>query len=362
VQWARTAEGEFTGLYAQDERADTEPFCRIVLAELAAVDQVRQLASSAISVRPVWSVAAVTYGVEHHPPLESLLLSLSDASVLAQKRLWPVVQDLAGDEHHSQRDTAGVDEIVRSAIIDRRIALFAQPIVSNTPNSNFVMATGQRFEKLEILARVLLPDGSIMPTHQAISSAIKQGLMSALDSVVLENAFAWFADNRPELSSLSWCSINVSAGSVCDPDFARRVEALLTAFQLPSESFCFEITESETIVNLPVAQQTVRRLRALGFHVALDDFGTGLATFDYLKRFEVDAIKIDGAFIAGLHRSKVDQAIVRSIVELANSMGLKTVAEYVASEEIYQLVCELGVHESQGFAIAKPAPLASWFE
>jgi EAL domain-containing protein (putative c-di-GMP-specific phosphodiesterase class I) len=95
--------------------------------------------------------------------------------------------------------------------------------------------------------------------------------------------------------------------------------------------------------------------------VAIDDFGTGVATFDYLKRFDVDYIKIDGAFIKSLLNDPVDRVIVESMVKVAHQLKVRTVAEFVSSPELHQAVTALGVDESQGFVFGQPKPLHEWF-
>jgi EAL domain-containing protein (putative c-di-GMP-specific phosphodiesterase class I)/uncharacterized membrane protein YecN with MAPEG domain len=350
-RWACLSDGEFAALGVNEPHV--VEVCQKLQTRLSGTGY--GVGGQAQFARPVWAIAALTVPCESSPPLEALLLSLSDALDRATKLQRPIVQTLEGHEYLQQRESVGIEESVRSAIGSGRVEVFAQPIVSNS-------GANQPLQKVEVLARFLDHDGHVMQPGPAFAAAIRQGLMPALDNLMIQKTFAWFAANLERLNQLQSCSINLSAGSVGDADLIRRLELLLNQYRLPAEKFTFEITESELIGNVEVAQQVVRKLRELGFKVALDDFGTGLATFDYLKRFEVDSIKIDGRFIANLDRNITDQAIVSSIVRLANEMRLRTVAEYVTSTEIHALVCELGVHESQGFAIGRPAPLSSWFE
>jgi EAL domain-containing protein (putative c-di-GMP-specific phosphodiesterase class I) len=353
-RWACLGEGEFAALGSNEQ--DVAGVCQKLQTRLSGTGYSgNSVGGLAPLAKPVWAVAALTAPCESSPPLEALLLSLSDALDQATKLQRPIVQTLEGHEYLLQRESVGIEESVRSAIDNGRVEIFAQPIVRNVDSS-------VTLQKIEVLARFLDREGHVMQPGPAFAAAIRQGLMPALDNLMIQKTFAWFAIHPRQLDQLQTCSINLSAGSLSDADLVRRLELLLNQYRLPSEKFTFEITESELIGNLEVAQQVVSRIRELGFKVALDDFGTGLATFDYLKRFQVDSIKIDGRFIANLDRNITDQAIVSSIVRLANEMKLETVAEYITSAEIHQLVRELGVHESQGFAIGKPAPLSSWFE
>ena len=105
--------------------------------------------------------------------------------------------------------------------------------------------------------------------------------------------------------------------------------------------------------------ETVHQLQEMGCAVALDDFGVGLSSFNYIKNFFVDIIKIDGSFVKHIVDEGVDKTIVKTINDMAHSLGIKTVAEYVENQDILTIISELGVDYAQGFAIGKPVPLSS---
>jgi EAL domain-containing protein (putative c-di-GMP-specific phosphodiesterase class I) len=182
-----------------------------------------------------------------------------------------------------------------------------------------------------------------------------------LDLAVLRGTFAWFTAHPKTLSQFEYCGINLSGSSVGDADLVRRVREALVESRLPPGKFMFEITEGQTIARPARAAETIRSLRGMGCKIAIDDFGTGLATFDYLKRFEIDCIKIDGSFIHALANNELDAAIVSSIVNVARAISVRTVAEYVGDNSTLELVTRLGVDASQGWAIGPPLPLAEYF-
>jgi EAL domain-containing protein (putative c-di-GMP-specific phosphodiesterase class I) len=107
------------------------------------------------------------------------------------------------------------------------------------------------------------------------------------------------------------------------------------------------------------ARAFAERLASLGCRLALDDFGSGFGSFYYLKHLPFDYLKIDGDFVRNLCSTPVDQAVVRSIVQIAKSVGYETIAEFVADEPTLQAVREYGVHFAQGFHIGAPAPIES---
>jgi len=128
---------------------------------------------------------------------------------------------------------------------------------------------------------------------------------------------------------------------------------------LPNSSLSFEITESAAVSNLKKAQSFIDRLRERGCQISLDDFGAGLSSFAYLKNFNVDTLKIDGGFIRDITENRISESMVAAITQVAKVMGLKTVAEYVESEETRQLISDLGVDFAQGHNIGRPVALDS---
>jgi EAL domain-containing protein (putative c-di-GMP-specific phosphodiesterase class I) len=120
---------------------------------------------------------------------------------------------------------------------------------------------------------------------------------------------------------------------------------------------CFELTESAAIGNLNRAEELMRRLRKLGCNIALDDFGTGLSSLAYLRTLPIGMLKIDGSFVRDVLKDPRAESMVQAIAQLARSMSLTTVAEYVETDEIRTRITALGVDYGQGFAIGRPVPL-----
>jgi EAL domain-containing protein (putative c-di-GMP-specific phosphodiesterase class I) len=100
----------------------------------------------------------------------------------------------------------------------------------------------------------------------------------------------------------------------------------------------------------------ITRIRALGFRFALDDFGAGFSSFDYIKQFPVDYLKIDGQFIQHLHDDETDQVLVKAMIEIARKLGKRTIAEYVETPTVLQLLQRFGIDYVQGYLIGKPEP------
>jgi EAL domain-containing protein (putative c-di-GMP-specific phosphodiesterase class I) len=128
----------------------------------------------------------------------------------------------------------------------------------------------------------------------------------------------------------------------------------LAQYGVPARCLCFEITETAAIANVERARALIEALRALGVRFLLDDFGSGLSSFNYLKHFPVDGIKIDGLFVKGVAKNYLDYALVESIHKIGVSLGLQTIAEYVESEDIARKLAQIGVTHGQGFWLSPP--------
>ena len=147
-----------------------------------------------------------------------------------------------------------------------------------------------------------------------------------------------------------------------DGAFAEFVREQRLIHGIPADRIVFEITESEAIRNPAAASRLVDDLKSQGFCIALDDFGTGLATFEYLKRFPLDYVKIDGSFIRNLTSNTIDEEIVMSTVRVARRLNLRTVAEHVHNESVHTRLREMGVVYLQGDLFGAARPIDSIFD
>lgn len=210
----------------------------------------------------------------------------------------------------------------------------------------------------EVLIRMVDEKGEIVPPFSFIPAAERYNLMSWVDRWMVSNTFKEVSalleksTNRGVLFS-----INISAQSLCDDDFLPYVQEQFNTFNIDPVLICFEITETSVIVNLTRAQHFMSTLKALGCHFSLDDFGSGLSSFGYLKNFEVDFLKIDGAFVRDIVDDPIDRALVESINQVGHVMGMRTIAEYVENAEILEIISEIGVDIAQGYEIARPVPI-----
>jgi EAL domain-containing protein (putative c-di-GMP-specific phosphodiesterase class I) len=153
-------------------------------------------------------------------------------------------------------------------------------------------------------------------------------------------------------------SVNVSAYQLRDPDLARSVQRILVETGTDPADVTLELTESVFIRDSDGVLSVLNALKELGVMIALDDFGTGYSSLSYLKRFPVDIVKIDRAFIADICIEPTSRLIVSAIVELAHSMSMKVVAEGVESVQQREVIQSLDCDAYQGYLFARPSPLA----
>jgi EAL domain-containing protein (putative c-di-GMP-specific phosphodiesterase class I) len=182
------------------------------------------------------------------------------------------------------------------------------------------------------------------------------GLIQAVDGWVVRNAIRLIAEHAHTGRQLV-LSVNLSGKSISDPKLALLVEAALDETGIDPASLIFELTETAAIASFDQAKIFATRLRNRGCQFALDDFGAGFGSFYYLKNFPFDYIKIDGGFIRGIVSNPMDQLVVQAIVTIAQGLGKKTVAEFVAEMETANLLRTIGVDCAQGYYIAEPRPI-----
>ncbi len=260
----------------------------------------------------------------------------------------------AAERHHHEIMVASG---IRRAIEANRLQLFAQDILT----LNAADANAPPTRNVELLLRMTDASGRVLRPGSFIPAAERYDLMGNLDRWVIENALIEYGEALGRIGDMS-VSINLSANSLNDPLFWPFLKMTLSASRLPPNRVNFEVTETALINNLDTARNFMSTVRAAGCGLILDDFGTGLSSFNYLKQFPVDGLKIDGSFIRQLKNSPVDRVIVESINEIAHKLGIRTVAEFVEDAETLKIVRTIGIDQAQGYAIGRPLPIAEMIE
>ncbi|MEI7446265.1 MAG: EAL domain-containing protein [Burkholderiales bacterium] len=282
---------------------------------------------------------------------EDCLSSLSDALAIAASVRDPqlFVEPLSQMMIDSRRAHQSKVEHIREAVRETRLELYAQPVVDPEAPEGTI--------SYEVLTRLRDRDGGLIQPPEFLTLAVQAQMSVAFDRAVVKRAFEWMATNPQALARTHKCSINLSGATMSDGAIAEYIRQQRALYDLPATKIVFEITESEAIRNPSAASRLVDELKAEGFGIALDDFGTGLATFEYLKRFPLDYLKIDGSFIRNLVTSPIDEEIVMSTVRVARRLNLRTIAEHVSSQGVYERLREIGVDYLQGDLFGQPQPI-----
>jgi len=240
---------------------------------------------------------------------------------------------------------------LQEAIDQNKFCFYCQRIIDVNPEGK------TNKPSYELLLRLCEKDGEIIPPNAFLPAAERYHLATKIDRWVIQNAFDWLVSLGPKIDDFRYCTINLSGSSLDDPDFLEFVIFQAEQYKIPDHKICFEITETAAISNLAGAIKFIKALSKRGCCFALDDFGSGVSSFGYLKNLPVDFIKIDGSFIKDMATDPIDYAMVKSINDIAQVMGKKTVAEYVENDAIMACLKEIGVDYAQGSAIGMPRPI-----
>jgi PAS domain S-box-containing protein len=248
-----------------------------------------------------------------------------------------------GQEHDAERklvDLAWIERI-RDALDHDRLVLYAQPIVEIASN---------RTTQHELLLRMLDNDGTPIPPALFLPVAENYGSIGEIDRWVTRETFALAAAGHA-------VEMNVSAHSLSDPAFYDFVENELRGSGADPALIVFELTETALVHDQVATENFANRIHSLGCRLALDDFGTGYGGFTYLKQLPIDFLKIDIEFVRDLATDPASRLVVESVVALARSFDLETVAEGVEDARTLEMLREYGVDYAQGYHCGRPAPL-----
>jgi len=286
--------------------------------------------------------------IDKHSDKGDTLLSCADMACYAAKdkgRNCIQIYQEADHEFRKRRGEMDWAGKIDQALEHNHFLLYRQSII---PLQNKLNGT----EHYELLIRMQGKKGEIYAPDSFIPAAERYHRMRDIDRWVIHSAFTYLAKNNH--SKLHFISINLSGQSLGDNSLFDFVSQHLKDSGTPPHTICFEITETAAIDNFDIAIEFIQRIKRLGCKFALDDFGSGLSSFSYLKSLPVDYLKIDGSFVQNITHDPMDKTIVEAINAVAHKAGMKTIAEYVESEDIQQCLREIGVDYAQGYAIDKP--------
>ncbi|MBP3981087.1 EAL domain-containing protein [Acidovorax sp. JG5] len=254
-----------------------------------------------------------------------------------------------------------MEQHLRRALERNELSLHYQPRLS---------AKGAQLLGVEALLRWTSPVLGAIPPSEFIPIAEETGMIRAIGSWVLQQACEQWVrwqnlalDPGPgdavalhPLAQVS-ISVNLSAAQMSDPSLVTDIEALLARTGMPAHRLELEITESQLMDNAHASELQLAALKLLGVQLSIDDFGTGYSSLAYLKRFDVDRLKVDKSFVHDMLTNPADMAITRAIIALGHTLGLKIVAEGVEDLATAQVLSALDCEELQGYHFSRPLPV-----
>jgi diguanylate cyclase (GGDEF)-like protein/PAS domain S-box-containing protein/excisionase family DNA binding protein len=278
------------------------------------------------------------------------LLSNADIAMYQAKELGRnrhVVFDQSSDNLRSTHKRVHWAKKLRDALDEERLVLFCQPVVR---------LKDQKPVHHEILVRIRDDEGKYILPGNFIELAESMGMIQEIDMRVVEKLLRHMQE-RGEAGKKVRYFVNLSRVSIADPHWIKRFIGLLETSPVHPSQLAFEITETAAMSEIDVTLAFIRRLKGMGCRFALDDFGAGFSSFYYLKRFEVDYLKIDGSFIHDLAVDDGSRIFVKALNDVARELDKQVIAEWVETPEALKLLLEMGTQFGQGHLFQRPFPL-----
>ncbi len=280
---------------------------------------------------------SIAYEREHI--LESARIGIKKLSEL--KRDFIVANDFAHLEKLSARKNLETISIIKKALHRNDIVSYFQPIVDNRD---------RKITRYESLVR-LIDGNAVLSPGEFLEVSKKGRYYFDITRIVLQNSFTALRERGIEVA------INLSLKDLQSHGIRRGILALLEKHSDLASGITFELLEDAQIRDISAIKQFIRSIKHHGVKIAIDDFGSGYSNYERLLSYRPDILKIDGSLIRNLDKNSYSRAIVKSIVSFARDQHIKTTAEFVENETIYEHVRALGIDYSQGYFFGKPQPI-----
>jgi diguanylate cyclase (GGDEF)-like protein/PAS domain S-box-containing protein len=296
------------------------------------------------------SIGATLFN-KHQGQIDEILKQADIAMYQSKKSGYNGLRFFDPEMQISINARVALESELRSAIVGGQFELYYQVQVDR--NRKPVGA--------EALIRWHHPMRMLVSPIEFIPFAEETGLIVPIGKWVLENACAQLSAWQHNLLTRELTlSVNVSARQFGEADFVEQVSAAVSHYQINPMLLKLEPTESVLLENLEATISTMNQLKAIGVRFALDDFGTGFSSLQYLKKLPLNQLKIDQSFVKELVSDSNDQAIVRTIIAMAQSLNLEVIAEGVETEEQQHILQLNGCNHYQGYLFGKPVPIAEF--
>ncbi|MEV8633415.1 EAL domain-containing protein [Streptosporangium sp. NPDC051023] len=343
--------GDVVARLGGDEFAVLLPSIRDTAAAREVASRLRVALTEPVRLEGMTFDVDASVGIALHPdhaPDFEMLMQRSDVAMYLAKEARTGVEVYVADKDRNSPERLNLFGDLRRALDDSELRLHYQPKLD--------LATGQ-VRGVEALLRWRHPERGMISPGEFVPMAEQSYLMRHLTRYVidaaLEQAAHWWHIGLHEQ-----ISVNVSARDLLDSTLPDLLEAGLTRYHLPPKAIQLEVTERVLMTDQAYTADAVHALASLGVPLALDDFGTGYSSLVRLQRLPVSEVKIDASFVRRIGESRDDERIVRSIVDLVRSLGLRSVAEGVESDDVAARLADMGCELAQGWLFAEPMSAA----
>ncbi len=285
------------------------------------------------------------HGAEVMALMSNVDIAMYQAKDLGRNR--HILFDQASDSLRSTHRRIHWAKKLRDALDEDRLVLFQQPVVR--------LKNGKPVHH-EILVRIRDDNGGYILPGNFVEIAESLGLIQEIDMRVVEKLLAFLRTSGQADKKLRYF-VNLSRVSISDQHWIQRFMTMLKGSGVSPNQLVFEITETAAMSEIDVTLTFIKRLKEMGCRFALDDFGAGFSSFYYLKRFDVDYLKIDGGFIRDLATDEGSRIFVRALNDVAHGLDKQVIAEWVETPEVLNLLLGMGTQFGQGFLFQRPVPL-----
>jgi EAL domain-containing protein (putative c-di-GMP-specific phosphodiesterase class I) len=259
-----------------------------------------------------------------------------------------LVEDIAQAEREER-----LLELIDHALQQDEFALHLQPIVALREDNS---STRGNPLIVEVLIRLPTEEFGVLASHEFIDIAERHGRMPKIDRWVIRALLVWMQRNRERWADANAVfSVNLSGKSVVRPDFRNYLEHCLDKSGLPLSSLRFEVAELDAGIAPQEFAALARALIERGCEVSVDNAGTGSGRFEFLREVNADILKIDGSLVEGATDDILSRALINGFVHMADTLGMRTVANQVDTTAKLRAVTQLGVDYAQGFRVSRPS-------
>jgi len=270
--------------------------------------------------------------------LENSILGIK--KLLNSKETFIMANNLAEQKRENAKANIKSITMIDTAIKTKNIISYFQPIINNDT---------QEIAKYESLVRLIDENGKVLTPYHFLDIAKKSKYYPFITDIILEHSF--YALHRTDKE----ISINLSSIDIEKEETRKKIFDLLEKYKEHNSRIIFELLEDENVKNFDTLKNFIVDVKKLGVQIAIDDFGSGYSNFERLIHFSPDILKIDGSLICDIVNNSYSFSVVKTIIAFAQEQNIKTVAEFVENEEVFNILKELGVDYSQGYYFGKPA-------